>query len=119
MYFVVYEIYIYYGFGNLEDFFKAPTPYIYWFAAIAYVFLVHSLINILFIFAFSRQIFAVKSIGIAIIIDVIVGLILSRTLGLDYAVVGLLIGSVFFWYYSFRYIMKMFKNLEFYYYSAI
>jgi len=119
VYFVMKELYLHYNIEYLSNFFNSYTPYIYWYASIGYVFLVHALINILFIFSFSRQMFALKAIIMAVIVNIILGIILSRSLGLEYAVIGLLIGSIIFWYYSFKYALKMFNRLEFYYYSAI
>ena len=119
VYFLIKEIYLYYHFDYLVDFFKSYTPFVYWGAAISYLFLVHGLINILFIFSFSRQTFAVKAAGYALLTDIVIGIILSRSIGLQYAVVGLFVGSIFFWYFSLKYTIKMFKNLEYYYYSAI
>ena len=103
----------------IEIFFQSYTPFVYWLSAISYMFLVHGLINILFIFSFSRQTFAVKAAAYAFLLDIITGMILSRSIGLEYAVIGLLIGSLFFWYFSLKYTFRMFKNLEYYYYSAI
>jgi hypothetical protein len=119
VYFLVEGIYDFYHPSYLVDFFQSYTPFIYWVSAVSYLFLVHGLINILFIFSFSRQTFAVKATGYALLVNIIVGMILSRSMGLEYAVVGLFVGSIFFWYFSLKYVIKMFKNLEYYYYSAI
>jgi len=122
---IISVYYIIYGLNQLEhiqyleDFIKGYTPFVYWIAALSYALLVHSLINVLFIFSFSRQTFALKSIFLATLVNIIFGLILSRGIALEYSVIGLLVGAIVFWYYSFRYTMHMFNNLEFYYYSAI
>lgn len=103
---------------TVEAFFKSYTPFVYWIAALAYAFLANGLMNVLFVFSLSRQYFALKSIFIATLINIVTGIILSRMLGLEFAVIGLLAGSIVFWAYSFSYARDMFKNLEFYYYSA-
>jgi len=106
------------GFVYIENFLKGYTPFVFWVAAFSYAFLVNGLMNVLFMFSFSRQNFSVKSIAIATLINILFGMILSRILGLEYAVFGLLIGSIVFWAYSFYYATNMFKKLEFYYYSS-
>ena len=105
-------------FAYIENFLKGYTPFVFWVAAVSYAFLVNGLMNVLFMFSFSRQDFSVKSIAIATFTNIIVGMISSRMFGLEYAVFGLLIGSIMFWAYSFKYASNMFKKLEFYYYSA-
>ena len=105
-------------FKYIENFLKGYTPFVFWIAAFSYAFLVNGLMNVLFIFSFSRQNFSVKSIAIATLINILFGMILSRILGLEYAVFGLLIGSIVFWAISFNYATHMFKKLEFYYYSS-
>ncbi len=117
-YLFVYFMYKLTDFTYIENFFNGYTPFVYWVAAISYAFLVNGLMNILFIFSFSRQYFSVKSIFIATIINIIIGIILSRMFGLQYAVFGLLTGSIVFWIFSFRYAIRMIKKLDFYYYSS-
>lgn len=119
IYFLFYWLYKDYHIEYLADFFIGYTPYVYWVASISYMFLVHALINVLFIFSFSRQLFVTKVTFIAVVVNIIVGIILSRAFSLEYSVVGLLFGSIVFWYYSFSYSKKMFKDLDFYYYSSI
>jgi len=119
VYFFIKFLYFEFHIHFLENFFQSYSPYVYWYAAIGYAFLVHALINVLFIFSFSRQMFAVNSITMAVIFNIIFGIILSRTISLEYAVYGLLVGAIVFWFYSFKYALKMFNRLEFYYYSAI
>ncbi len=102
----------------LSNFFNYPTSFVYLIASIAYAFLVNALMNVLFIFSFSRQQFSVKSALFATFINILSGMILSRILGYEYAVFGLLLGSLVFWAYSFNFAVKMFRNLDFYYYSS-
>ncbi len=118
VYFVVYIIHVTMHYEGVSIFFKSYTQFVYWVGALSYAFMVNGLMNVLFMFSFSRQGFSLNSIVIAAIINIIVGIILSRIFGLQYAVFGLLIGSIVFWYISFNYAKKMFKNLEYYYYSS-
>jgi hypothetical protein len=119
VYYGVKYLYLHYHYDFLADFFLGYTPFVYWVASVSYVFLVHALINVLFIFSFSREVVISKAIIWATIADIVVGMILSRAFGAQYAVFGLLIGSLIFWFFSVRYAFKMFKNLEYYYYSAM
>jgi len=118
VYFIVYIVHVTTNYAGVSIFFKSYTPFVYWVGAFSYAFMVNGLMNVLFMFSFSRQGFSLNSIVIAAVINIIIGIILSRMFGLQYAVFGLLIGSIVFWYISFRYAKKMFKNLEYYYYSS-
>lgn len=118
VYFSVYVVYKVTDLTYVENFFNGYTPFVYWIAAVSYAFMVNGLMNVLFIFSFSRQNFSVKSIAIATFVNITLGMILSRMFGLEYAIFGLLIGSIIFWGLSFNYAINMFKKLEFYYYSS-
>jgi len=102
----------------LATFLQQPTLGIFMIAAVAYFFLVNSLMNILFMFSLSRHHTPVQSIGYAFVVDLFVGLILSRAFGYEYASVGLLSGAVVLWWITFKEVRTMFKNLDYYYYSA-
>ncbi len=114
----IWIIHKFFNFEYIENFFNSYTPFVYWIGAVSYAFLVNGLMNVLFIFSFSRQNFSLKSISLATFINIVVGMILSRMFGLEFAVFGLLAGSVLFWWLSFNYAVTMFKKLDFYYYSS-
>jgi hypothetical protein len=69
-------------------------------------------------FSLSRHHTPVKSIGYGLFVNIFVGLILSRAFGYEYAVFGLLAGSLVLWFVTFTEVKTMFKNLDYYYYSA-
>lgn len=117
-YYVMYFLYLYTDYEYTQVFFHSYTPYVFWIAAVSYILVVNGLMNVLFIFSFSRQQFSVKSIAMGMMVNILVGIVLSRMFGLQYAVWGLFTGSVVFWIYSFFYATKMFKKLSFYYYSS-
>lgn len=102
----------------IEAFLQQPTISIFFVASVAYILLVNSLMNILFMFSLSRHEVPVKYARRAVIADIIVGMILSRAFGYPFAVIGLLIGAIIFWVGTFRYTNYMFKNLDYFYYSA-
>jgi len=117
-YYVIYFTYNYTDYEFTKNFFDSYTPFVFWVSAISYAFMVNGLMNVLFMFSFSRQNFSLKAIGIATVVNLIIGILLSRMFGLEYAVYGLFVGSIVFWAYSFIYSVRMFKKLEFYYYSS-
>lgn len=118
IYYLMFFINKYTDYAFTKDFFKSFTPMVYWISSISYAFMVNGLMNVLFIFSFSRQNFSVKAISIATIVNLVVGVILSRMFGIEFATLGLLTGSIVFWAYSFIYSIRMLKKLEFYYYSS-
>lgn len=103
---------------QLKIFLQEPTPFVFWIAAVSYIFLVGSLLNILFLFAMSRQKTPVKYILISTIINLIIGTILSRVVSYEYAVFGLLFGTVFLYFSTYNYTRKAINKLDYYYYSA-
>ncbi len=118
VYFTVFFMYKFFNFTYIQNFFTSYTPFVYWVGAISYAFMINGLMNVLFIFSFSRQNFSVKAILIATFVNITIGMILSRMFGLEYAVFGLFVGSILFWVLSFRYTVNMLKKLDFYYYSS-
>ncbi len=117
-YFFIYGLYITYHIEFLENFLQQPTMYIFFVASLSYFLLVNSLMNILFMFSLSRHHIPVKSVGYALFGNFFIGIILSRAFGYEYAVFGLLAGSIILWVMTYRSIKEMFKRLDYYYYSA-
>ncbi|MDD5717331.1 MAG: hypothetical protein PHW64_05955 [Sulfuricurvum sp.] len=118
VYFSVYLLAKYTEWDFLDVFFVDPTPWIFVFAAISYAFLSNALTNILFFFSYSRYKAVLKGITLGFGANIIVGLILSRLIGYQYAVIGLLVGSIVFWLLVIQFGNRFFKNLDYYYYSA-
>lgn len=117
-YFFIVGIYEFFHIEFLENFLQQPTTYIFFVAAFSYFLLVNSLMNILFMFSLSRHHIPVKSIGYALFWNFFIGIILSRAFGYEYAVFGLLVGSLVLWVMTYRSIRTMFERLDYYYYSA-
>jgi hypothetical protein len=86
------------AFGYLDvQVFDAPvTQFVFFIGAIAYVFLSIGLMNCLTLFSLNDPWPAVRSIGIAILVNLLVGFLLSREIASKYAVIGLLVGSIVF-----------------------
>ena len=105
-------------FPLLEDFFTPVAEFVFWWAAAGYVFLVFGLFNSVFLFALSRPLFVLRSLIPALLVNVVVGFILSRTVSYEFAVVGLTAGSLVFLLISGYFARKTFQRLDYYYYSA-
>ncbi len=98
--------------------FSGDSMLVFVVGAVAYMFLTHSLMNALILFSFSRQHVVTKAIVAATIVDFFVGMIASHMIYKHYAVFGLLAGSLLFWYMTYKFVKKMFDNMDYYYYSA-
>jgi MFS family permease len=118
VYFAIYFLDQYINSTMSHIFFQPPTPFIYWVAAFSYVLIVNTLMNVLLLFSLSRFLAPVRYAFYAVMTDIVVGLILSRMLGYEYAVFGLLAGSLVFFIGTARYTRHVTKNFDFYYYSA-
>ncbi len=117
-YYFIYYLAINFENENLKNMLIPPIPTLFFIATLAYLFLVKGLMNILLLFSFSREAIALKAIYYAVLCNILLGLIISRLISYEYAVVGLLCGSILFWYISRKAIKKMIDNLDYYYYSA-
>lgn len=103
---------------GIEHFFNPITYFVFFFAAIGYAFMVWGLFNSIFFFALSRPVFVLKSIIPAIIVNLVVGFIMSRLFGYYFGVIGLTAGAVTFMLISSIYARRVFQRLDYYYYSA-
>jgi len=92
--------------------------FVFFVGSLAFAFLANGLMNALILFSFSRQKVVVKGAFFAVLVNFILGMVLSRILEPYFAVLGLLAGSIVFWYVTFRFLIKMFGKLDYYYYSA-
>ena len=98
--------------------FTQVSEYVFIGSAIAYAFLTSGLMNTLILFSFSRQKIVVQAIMVAVAADFCIGVIVANIINPYLAVVGLLIGSIAFWFITYNYMKKVFKNLDYYYYAA-
>lgn len=118
VYFAIQKQFFFWDIPQLEVFNNSITKFVFWFAAASYVFLVGSLLNILFLFAMSRQKLPAKYIFYSTIINLICGTLLSRMISFEYAVFGLFFGAVSLYFFTFNYTRKALKRLDYFYYSA-
>ncbi len=104
---------------EIRDFFASPVTYfVYWNAAIAYLFLAFALLNALFFFSLARPSIVVKATAIGLVVDIVAGYILSRIISYEYAVCGLVLGCFVFGLVMLKKAIRMFRSLDYYYYSA-
>lgn len=86
--------------------------------AIGYFFLTLGMLNVLYLFTLNQQQNSLTNFGIAIVINLATGLILSRLISFEYSVAGLLAGSLMFAVLTTSCVLRFFKNLDYHYYAA-
>jgi hypothetical protein len=104
---------------EIRDFFANPiTLKVFWMGSVGYLFLVFGLLNSLFFFTMNRPEFVVYSMLAALIINALTGYVCSRIIGFEYAVIGLMVGSLAFALITGIIAKRFFKHLDYFYYSA-
>lgn len=104
---------------EIRDFFANPLTFkVFWLGSIGYLFLVFGLLNSLFFFTMNRPEFVLYSMLAALCVNALVGYFCSRIIGFEYAVVGLVAGSITFAAITGLIGKRFFKHLDYFYYSA-
>lgn len=104
---------------EIRDFFANPITFkVFWLGSIGYLFLVFGLLNSLFFFTMNRPEFVLYSMLFALCVNALTGYICSRIIGFEYAVVGLVAGSIAFAVTTGLIGKRFFKHLDYFYYSA-
>ena len=104
---------------EIRDFFANPiTLKVFWLGSIGYLFLVFGLLNSLFFFTMNRPEFVMYSMFAALLINALTGYVCSRIIGFEYAVIGLIAGSISFAVITGLIGKRFFKHLDYFYYSA-
>lgn len=85
---------------------------------IGYIILAWGILNTLYLFTLGQIIKPLKAIVYAIIINFLVGFILSRFVAYDYSVFGMLVGAIVFMMLTCRALRSFFKQLDYHYYAA-
>lgn len=83
--------------------------------SVGYLFLTWGMLNSLYLFSLNQPKIPVKAITISIIVNLIVGILLSRTVVYYYSSIGMLVGSFVFMIITLIECRKYFKNLDYYY----
>ncbi|NLI92052.1 MAG: hypothetical protein GX434_07520 [Peptococcaceae bacterium] len=108
----------YNGFIHLRVFRNHITLFVFIWALGSYSLLSLGLMNTLILFCLSYPSTVAKSIFIAVIVNAVIGFILSRWIAYYWAVIGLAVGTVVFLVLSLRSVIKVLSNLDYYLYSA-
>ncbi|MEP1150263.1 MAG: hypothetical protein ABJH08_00930 [Balneola sp.] len=104
---------------EIRDFFANPITFkVFWLGSIGYLFLVFGLLNSLFFFTMNRPEFVLYSMLFALCVNALTGYVCSRIIGFEYAVVGLVAGSIAFAVTTGLIGKRFFKHLDYFYYSA-
>ncbi len=99
--------------------FRHPTTqYVFIRAALAYVMVALSLMNALILLCFSRAERVIRSVGVALVINILVGFVLSRWFDYSWAVYGLMLGSAAFAALSTRQVVHILSRLDYYLFAA-
>lgn len=85
---------------------------------VGYLFLTLGMLNVLYAYTLGQHRKPLKAIAVALLCNLVVGIVLSRLVAYEYSVVGMLVGSVVFAALTTRDTYRFFKNLDYYYYAA-
>jgi hypothetical protein len=83
-----------------------------------YFLLAWGMLNTLYMFTLSQPEKPLKAIIAGCLVNLAVGLVLSRFVGYEYSVVGMFSGAAIFMWMTLKANLKFFKNLDYYYYAA-
>lgn len=110
---------IYQHVKEVREFFASPITFkVYYFASVSYLFVSIGLMNNLFFFTLWKPNFGLNAIRIAVLVDLVVGLLTSRLISWEYGVLGFLAGSFSFAIVSAYHMLKFIRTLDYQYYSA-
>lgn len=99
--------------------FNRVSIFVFIFATIGYMLSAFGLLNVSLFFWLSRPRLAILAITPALIVDALVGFILSRSIGYAWAVVGFTCGAAVFAIFSLVLALRILHNLDYYYYSSV
>tara|TARA_R110001592_G_scaffold10105_5_gene52699 strand:+ start:3728 stop:5338 length:1611 start_codon:yes stop_codon:yes gene_type:complete len=85
---------------------------------LGYILLAWGMLNSLYLFTLNKPTKPLKAIMIACIVNLVVGLFMSRMISYEYSVVGMLLGSTTFMLVTLKSVTEFFRNLDYYYYAA-
>jgi hypothetical protein len=94
------------------------THFVFIIALAGYTILCIGLLNALILFSVAQPEMVGKSILIALLANIFVGFPLSRWFDHSYAVFGLLVGTIVFAIISYRWVIKVLKDIDYYLYAA-
>jgi hypothetical protein len=86
--------------------------------SIGYIFLTFGMLNSLYLFTLNVPRAPMQGLIYGLIANLIVGLIFSRLVSYEYAVIGQIVGSMTFAFVTWKKARHFFKNLDQYYYAV-
>lgn len=104
---------------HLKVFSDPTTLFTFAWAVIAYSMLALALMNSLIIFCLAQPNMVSNSIFIALIVDILVGFLLSRWVDYSWAVIGLFVGSLVFTILTTNRVLQVLRNLDYYLYAVL
>jgi hypothetical protein len=97
---------------------SSVTQFVFLVGIIAYVILSICLMNAVILFALSQPSLVIRAILPALGLNFLVGFLLTRWFGYQYAVIGLLLGSIYLVWMSTRAVKNILKKIDYYLYAA-
>ncbi len=94
------------------------TRFVLLWGIVSYVMLSVFLMNAVILFSISQPGLVIRTILPAVVLNVVLGFLLSRWFDYSFAVIGLLIGSLFMMVLSTYYVRRVLKNIDYYLYYA-
>jgi uncharacterized membrane protein len=86
--------------------------------SLGYIFFTIGVLNTLYLFTLNQNRKPLVAIIAALLTNFISGVLFSRLVSYEYAVIGMMLGSLVFMIITLRYTRTFFKNLDYYYYAA-
>jgi hypothetical protein len=88
------------------------------FGGLGYFFLTFGMLNSLYLFTLDASKTPPRALWYACLVNFSLGFLCSRFLGYEYSSLGMLAGSIFFAFYTYRTCRSYFMNLDYHYYAA-
>ncbi len=104
---------------RLTVFANPVTLFTFAVAVISYAILALALMNCLILFSLSQPTMVSRSILIGLLVNIVVGFVLSRWIGYEWAVIGLFVGSLVFTILTTKKVLHVLRNLDYYLYAAL
>lgn len=99
-------------------FLNSVTHFVFIISLISYTFVASGLMNAVILFSLSQPEKVIQSIWPSLVANIIIGFVLSRWFGFEFAVIGLLAGAMLFTYLSTKKVVQTLKHLDYYMYAA-
>jgi len=83
-----------------------------------YLFLAWGMLNTLYMFTLNQPKKPIKALVIALLINLCVGMVMSRVVAYELSVVGMFLGAITFLVITLKDCVNFYKNLDYYYYAT-